>query len=219
MGGDLGHGQAPGCSGLVQGPVDPGQVGPARPAEQARVPGRHRQVEHDRAIGDRREQGAQVVEQLARPGVQDVIDPDPARHHVRPGGQPGKLDVQHVPDERAGHGQVQHPPGQAGLLAQHVEDLADVPALRAGGAESLCGRVAEDHPQWAFRLQDLLVVRLPVVREGRAVGAHRGDAIGPPPERPGAQPGDLGGMRAGQVGPHGGHDLHRRAPTALPRAA
>src|SRR5579863_1464981 len=68
----LGHRQAPGAGGLVQGPVDPGQVGPAGPAEQARVAGRYRQVEHDGAVRHRREQRAKVAEQLSRPAVQDV---------------------------------------------------------------------------------------------------------------------------------------------------
>ena len=97
------------------------------------------------------------------------------------------------------------------MAAEFGQDLADVAAVRTEGAEALRGRVTEYHPQRARFSKDPVVVDLPVAGEGGAVLAHRGDPVGPAAERPGAQPGHLGGLGAGQVRAHGGDDLDRRA--------
>ncbi len=102
------------------------------------------------------------------------------RHH-------GQLGTEHVAGERAGDGQVEDPPGQAGLAAEFGQNLAHVAAIRAVGAEALCGRVTEHHPQRSVIGKHLVVVRLPVTGEDGAVLAHRGDPVGPAAERAGAQ--------------------------------
>jgi hypothetical protein len=105
------------------------------------------QVEQHGLVRNGRDQRAQVGEQLARAGVQDVVDADAAGHEVGVGRHQGQLGTEYVAGERAGDGQVEDPPGQAGLAAEFDQDLADVAAVRAEGAEALCGRVTEHHPQ------------------------------------------------------------------------
>ena len=83
---DLGDGQAASGGGLVDGPVDPGHVGHAGPAEEAPAARGQRQVEQHGLIRDGRDQRAQIGEQLGRAGVQDVVDADTAGHEVGVGG-------------------------------------------------------------------------------------------------------------------------------------
>ena len=131
----------PGGRGVVDGPVDPGHVGHAGPAEEPPAARGQRQVEQDGLVGDGRDQRAQVGEQLRRARVQDVVDADTAGHEVGGlPGKPGQLGGDHVAGERSGDGQVQDPPGQAGVLAEFGQDLADVTAVGAGRAEALGGR-------------------------------------------------------------------------------
>src|SRR6202034_325519 len=98
--GDLGDRQAAGGGALVQGAVDPRHVGDAGPAEEAPAARGQRQVEQDGPVGDGGYQRAQVGEQLAWAGVQDVVDADSAGHEGGASGavrQPGQLVLYDVP--------------------------------------------------------------------------------------------------------------------------
>jgi hypothetical protein len=170
---------------VADGAVDPVHVGHAGPAEEAPAAGWQRQVEQDGAGRQRRDQRAQVGEQLAGAGVQDVADADAAGHQVGAGRDPGQLDAGHVAGEEAGNGEVEHSPGLAGLLAEPGQDLADVAAVGGSRAEALRGRVAEHDPQGTVKTEDAFVMGFPVAGEGNAVLAHRVDAVGPAAERPG----------------------------------
>ena len=209
-----GHRQAARAGLVVNGPVDPGHVRHADPADDAPQPGGQRQVEDDRVVGQRGDQRAQVAEQPGRGGVEDVVGADPAGHQVGRGGQLGQLVAQHVADQRARGGQVEHPPRLAGAQPQFGQHLADVTAVRGERAEALRGRVAQHHPERAAVVADPVVVRLPVAGERGAVAAQRGHSVGPPAEPALAQPGYLRGLGADQVGGRIGHDLDRGAARA-----
>jgi hypothetical protein len=198
-----------GCR-LVQHPVDPRDIRHARPADHAPHPGRHRQIEQHGAVRHAADQLPQVREQLARRRVEDVVHADPAGHQVSIGRHPGQLRPDHVAEHRTGFGQVEHLPLRTGPFPQPGQHLPHIAAVRRRGAKSLCGRIAEHHPQRPVPPGHPLVVPVPVVREGRAVRAHRRHAVGPPAEPAGPQP---GGTR--RAGTHGGHDLYRRFPHSV----
>ena len=153
-------------------------------------------------VGERRDQRAQVGEQLARAGVQDVVDADAAGHQVgarRAAGAAGRCSTSRMSEPETDRLSTRQ--GWP-VCAAEFGQRPGRRSRRPGWARRGPARSSRRAPPTAARSrsEDPVVVGLPVAGEGGAVLAHRVDAVGPAAERPGAQPGELRGLGPGHVG-------------------
>jgi hypothetical protein len=111
-----------------------------------------------------------------------------------PARRPWTLDVA---GERAGAGQVEYAPGQAGLSQELGVSLADVSGLRAGCPESLGGGVTAYYPQGPGLSEGLPVSGVPVTGDDGALRLAGRDAVGPACE-PAAVRAGFCGLSAGE---------------------